>query len=73
MYNKSMENTETKTKIMVVLNNGDSFVYGGEKTIEQIKDFMIWKTPATIMVNDENGNTHLFHSNRVNHIYTFNS
>lgn len=66
-----MENT--KTKIIIALDNGDSFVYGGEKTIEKIKDFMIWSTPSTIMVNDENGNTHIFHSSRINHIYTVNS
>lgn len=66
-------NTSNKKKIMVVLDNGDSFVYGGSKSIEDIHYFMIWCTPSTVMCKDENNNTHVFSSKSVKHIYTFNS
>lgn len=70
---KETPNTNNKPKIMIVLDNGDSFVYGGDKSIEEIHHFMIWGTPATIMWKDENNNTHVFGSKSVKHIYTFNS
>ena len=36
---ENLENTkQVKQKIMVVLKNGDEFVYGGDKTMEQIQE-----------------------------------
>ena len=69
---ENLENTEqVKQKIMVVLKNGDEFVYGGDKTMEQIHNTMVYGTPATLMWKDKNNQTHMFHSSNVAHIYTF--
>lgn len=69
---ENMEKEEqNKQRILVVLKNGEEFVYGGDKTMEQIHNTMVYCTPATFMWKDKNGNTHIFHSSNVAHIHTF--
>lgn len=61
---------EETTIIKVVLSCGDKFTYGGEKTIEELLQFMRWETPTNILCYDDQGNQHLFHSSKIEHIYT---
>ena len=60
---------EEKTIIEVVLSCGDKFIYGGEKTIQELQNFMRWETPTNILWDDDKSNKHLFHSSRIEHIY----
>lgn len=60
---------DKKKVIVVVLECGDRFVYGGEKNMNELYDFMVWSTPTSIKCIDSEGNSHIFHSSRVQHIY----
>ena len=57
------------TIINVVLSCGDRFVYGGEKTIDELLSFLRWETPTNVLWKDDRGNMHLFHSSKIEHIY----
>lgn len=59
-----------KEQIIVKLDNGDKFVYGGDKKMEDLLSFMRWSTPTNIFCEDDRGNKHIFHSSSVKHIYT---
>lgn len=60
---------EKLVQIIIKLENGDEFVYGGEKSIQDLLQFMRWETPTNILCEDADGNKHLFHSSNIAHIY----
>lgn len=60
---------EEDYQIVVKLDNGDEFIYGGEKGMEELFSFMLWNTPTNIKCEDNKGNLHIFHSSAVKHIY----
>ena len=58
-----------KKLIKVLLEGGDRFTYGGEKNMDELLDFIRWKTPTNIKCVDINGFNHIFHSSKILHIY----